>query len=994
MSQQAKKEAHMSQNKDTQILEKCQEKLRVTRVVGSKITAFCPRHKETKPSLHIDLVKGLFHCFGCGYGGRITKLIQDLGGDSSDLKFDYTPEDLRLLSTEELLALTQFTDRWAMDIEKGMPFIEEKWGISETTIKELGIGYLDSKSNAWERIKSSWWARSISLDPQGELNRLFETSVSLGLVDEKGRDKLRRQMMVFPYQYDGYTSFINCRLINPNRYKYYKLKGSELTQFFNDQAIDEYDHLYLVEGEANCAKLFDIGIKNVISLGSATQKLTEYHLESLTGKAVTIIYDNDDSGNKGTLDRIGELEGWVNEIYRCYMLKGLDICEYLKKYPVEQFKAEVLDKAECVYEYVPEKEYVVVPQKKTSITLEEAHRILDQKIDHIANNKLSYVGKKILNKFEIGSGKTHTAGRLSSCWLGRVCILVPQHVNADEWIREHLPENLKTVVKLEGRERLLENGCPYLEEYKNLVSRGFSRAFHIRFCVWQCGKGRKRECSYYKTLDDARSADILIAQHSHLESIPTFLTLATYGNHRRSLFIIDERCKPIKEKSITLEDVVRNKDLMLDIIHKFAKQEGLFEDIGLPAKEFYDLLGGIEKAIREEKDYEPREVLVSGKELYQLEKQIAFMIEDFDFNLLVNDLAYVGKTRTRLRFDKIKYVTQTGKKIEEGVMKYVQRPILPPRAFIMWLSATSTRPYLENLYQTTIDEVIGEQFAIQRPKDTIVQMINIRGGRRRVLGERRLRENLIKAVKEICRKEMGRKIAFVTYKKKKNNIIDLFQPNLEHRLEPIDSNSLSRIHLLDESEIPVINYGIVGVDTLADYDVLVELTGFFYNPRQIKRDIQIEYGDRPFEMEVKEIEYVTSTGKVEKKKMWVYVDPDVNEYLRNNQIADLIQTEGRVLRGDKPKAIYRFHSELITPAPTFIPRSWVSFHKWLKGEKDKQLTKRQLALSEIETAIREKGYVEYEDITAVSHCTKIKLLSKLRKEDGGWSGKEVRYYPI
>jgi len=984
MSQQAKKEAHMSQNKDTQILEKCQEKLKVTRVIGSKITAFCPKHEETKPSLHIDLAKGLFHCFGCGYGGRITKLIQDLGGDASGIEFEYSSEDLQLLSTEELLALTQFADRWAMDIDKGMPFIEEKWGISETTIRKLGIGYLDSKSKVWKGIKSSWWARSISLDPQGELDRLFETSVRLGLVDEKGKDKLHRQMIVFPYQYDGYTSFINCRLINPNRYKYYKLKGSKLTQFFNDQSIDEYDYLYLVEGEANCAKLFDIGIKNVISLRSATQRLTEYHLESLTGKAITIIYDNDDSGNKGTLDRIGELGGWVNEIYRCYMLRGLDICEYLKRYPVEQFKAEVLDKAECVYEYVPEKEYVVIPQKKTSITLEEAHRILDQKIDHIANNKLSYVGKKILNKFEIRSGKTHTAGRLSSCWLGRVCILVPQHVNADEWIREHLPENLKTVVKLEGRERLLESECPYLKEYKNLIRRGFSRAFQIRYCVWACGKGRKKECSYYKMLEEARSADILIAQHSHLESIPTFLTLATYGNHRRSLFIIDERCKPIKEKSITLEDVVRNKDLMLDIIHKFAKQEGLFEDIGLPAKGFYDLLGGIEKAIREEKDYEPREVLVSGKELYQLEKQIAFMVEDFDFTLLVNDLAYIGKTKTRLRYEK-------------GVMKYVQRPILPPRAFIMWLSAISTRPYLENLYQTTVDEVIGEQFAIQRPKDTIVQMINIRGGRRRVLGERRLRENLIKAVKEICRKEMGKKIAFVTYKKKKNNIIDLFQPNLEHRLMAIDSSCVEDIALLDESEIPVINYGLVGINTLADYDVLVELTGFFYNSRQIKRDIQIEYGDRPFEMEVKEIEYVTSTGRVEKKKMWVYVDPDVNEYLRNNQVADLIQTEGRVLRGDKPKAIYRFHSELITPAPTFIPRSWVSFHKWLRGEKDKQLTKRQRALLEIETAIREKGYVTYEDITAVSKRTAIKLLqgySGLRTEIGRGQGVGTRYYKV
>jgi len=38
---------------------------------GKQYMGRCPFHEDKKPSLSVDPVKGLFHCFGCGAGGDV-----------------------------------------------------------------------------------------------------------------------------------------------------------------------------------------------------------------------------------------------------------------------------------------------------------------------------------------------------------------------------------------------------------------------------------------------------------------------------------------------------------------------------------------------------------------------------------------------------------------------------------------------------------------------------------------------------------------------------------------------------------------------------------------------------------------------------------------------------------------------------------------------------------------------------------------------------------
>lgn len=60
------------------------------RVSSSNIMVCCPFHEETGPSCSISRESPVFHCFGCGEGGHLSKLLKHLGmpGTSVDLALE------------------------------------------------------------------------------------------------------------------------------------------------------------------------------------------------------------------------------------------------------------------------------------------------------------------------------------------------------------------------------------------------------------------------------------------------------------------------------------------------------------------------------------------------------------------------------------------------------------------------------------------------------------------------------------------------------------------------------------------------------------------------------------------------------------------------------------------------------------------------------------------------------------------------------------------
>ena len=55
------------------------EKIERTRE-GYRLRCLNPNHDDHTPSMYVNESKGVFYCFGCGWGGSLIKLVEELLG--------------------------------------------------------------------------------------------------------------------------------------------------------------------------------------------------------------------------------------------------------------------------------------------------------------------------------------------------------------------------------------------------------------------------------------------------------------------------------------------------------------------------------------------------------------------------------------------------------------------------------------------------------------------------------------------------------------------------------------------------------------------------------------------------------------------------------------------------------------------------------------------------------------------------------------------------
>lgn len=70
---------------------------------GRSVMAVCPFHEEKTPSMSVDRVRGLYHCFGCGEGGDVFSFVEKTQG------VDF-PDALEILARKAGITLVQDPD--------------------------------------------------------------------------------------------------------------------------------------------------------------------------------------------------------------------------------------------------------------------------------------------------------------------------------------------------------------------------------------------------------------------------------------------------------------------------------------------------------------------------------------------------------------------------------------------------------------------------------------------------------------------------------------------------------------------------------------------------------------------------------------------------------------------------------------------------------------------------------------------------------------------
>lgn len=159
--------------------------------------------------------------------------------------------------------------------------------------------------------------------------------------------------LVIPSFEEGVPKLIKMRKLPPDENtklaKYIRRKGSK-SVLFNGDIIDQYDEIFICEGELDAITLIQNGYPNTIGItGGAGTLLSEWYDKLLLKDKFYLIFDNDEAGQKASRDvwatRLGLARCWnvllppemdVNDFFNTYDRENFDgVLEQARKFQIK-----------------------------------------------------------------------------------------------------------------------------------------------------------------------------------------------------------------------------------------------------------------------------------------------------------------------------------------------------------------------------------------------------------------------------------------------------------------------------------------------------------------------------------------------------------------------------------------------------------------------------------------------------------------------------------
>ncbi len=224
---------------------------------------FNPEHDDSNPSFRIDKIKGIGHCFSCGFRFNIFKYY-GLITNTVNIKVAGLKEKLKNLKVSEA----------GLDILEGyVPATEKFRGISTKTLNKFDAFTTDKVPNMEDRM-------------------IFP------LKDIRG--KIR--------------AFVGRHVLSNGNPRYINYPKDVKLPLFPAVLETRYKTLLLVEGIFDMLNLYDKGLHNVVSTmgtntlnnDNAKHRLLPFKAQGVT--KIFICYDGDDAGRKASVELKPRLE--------------------------------------------------------------------------------------------------------------------------------------------------------------------------------------------------------------------------------------------------------------------------------------------------------------------------------------------------------------------------------------------------------------------------------------------------------------------------------------------------------------------------------------------------------------------------------------------------------------------------------------------------------------------------------------------------------------
>ena len=302
---------------------------------GASYMGLCPFHKDTNPSLSVDPVKGLYHCFGCGESGDAIELVKKLKSVSFREAVSYLKAEASMLhissrplseavisiqpsSSEAESSATPIPSSSTEDEEPQItvaevsrdpevtPFILDAVAarfMQNLAESEAARSYLEGRS-LWAldvlRRYNVGYSDGVLAELLGDTDRV--SLVVLELLAADGREHFARCLVVPLYNADTQVVGFYGRRVDPDATPaHLYLKGPH-KGLVNREAAKAYrDCIVLTEAVLDALSLEVLGIHNVIPC-YGVNGFTSEHQALLVGervRSVVIAFDADEAGRAG-----------------------------------------------------------------------------------------------------------------------------------------------------------------------------------------------------------------------------------------------------------------------------------------------------------------------------------------------------------------------------------------------------------------------------------------------------------------------------------------------------------------------------------------------------------------------------------------------------------------------------------------------------------------------------------------------------------------------
>lgn len=289
---------------------------------GSSVTALCPFHNDTKPSMNVSDDKGMFKCFACGQGGdaitfvkELKKLtyieaLKEISGILGIPFEEYEKEKKKNPRVEMayrvLNASVKIYKKVAeQDHPQYVQFIEKR-KLNADSIEKYQIGYAPYGNvllHYLETIPS----------PDGDF--ALQTAKDIGIIKyNKDRDStydFYRDRVMFPiHNHAGQICGYSSRAVLPDQNPKYLNSGESFAFdkssilfgfYFGKNAIRQADQAIIVEGNMDVIMMHQFGFHQTV--GTMGTALSEYSVKLISNmtKNVFLGMDSDAAGKKAML---------------------------------------------------------------------------------------------------------------------------------------------------------------------------------------------------------------------------------------------------------------------------------------------------------------------------------------------------------------------------------------------------------------------------------------------------------------------------------------------------------------------------------------------------------------------------------------------------------------------------------------------------------------------------------------------------------------------